>query len=226
MNSIANNLEALHRQITDIAHAYGKARDDIRLMAVSKGQSVEKMRAAYEAGQRLFGENYVQEMVSKQEALKEYTDIQWAYIGQIQSNKIKQIASFCSEVHALESQKHAALLEKHAPQTGIKVFIAIATTDRAQKTGIAPEKAIELAQWIGNNCKKLHVEGIFSVPPQEINDTEEFPELPEALTVLQKTAPLVGRGKMSLGMSRDLRLAIRTGSHCVRIGTALFGSRQ
>lgn len=200
-----------------------------RLIAVSKGQSPEKIRALYHLGQREFGENYADELALKAEALRDL-QIKWIFIGHLQSNKIQRLVNITSEIQTISSMKHARYVARYSADLGKKnfpIFIEVNAADESAKAGVSPAATPALAKEIQTEFPGLDLRGIMTVPPDIYNDSAFPPEslLPELYLQLKTLAAKVGQGELSLGMSNDLHLALRAGSTCVRIGRALFGAR-
>lgn len=203
-------------------------KDEPTLLAVSKKHSIEKIKRLYLLGHRRFGENYTQELLEKAEQLSQY-DIEFVYIGRIQSNKIKKIVSVAKEIQSVHSLKHAQLIEKAAISCGkipFPVYIEVNVDDEISKGGITPEEVPEFYAQLKRQCPNLSIQGIMSLPSQKHQRKHpSISELPNAYVTLKQLAKKVGDGKLSLGTSQDMDIAIAAGSTEVRIGTALFGPR-
>ena len=228
---MTENSKALKRRfvtveenISDICKQYHSDRPE--LLAVSKGQESKKIQWAYELGYRTFGENYLSELVEKAEQLSEL-DIKWAFIGKIQSNKIKKMAKLCDEILTLSSIKQAKLLNKYAEEFNkqdFPVWICVNAAQEPQKSGCHPDDLTNISQFITSTCPALHLKGILAIPPKEYSD-QDFKTPPQLYKDLRSWANSIGEGKLSLGMSKDIGIAIAAGSDMVRIGTDLFGPR-
>ena len=230
---IKGSLQANFNQVTlairEACLEAGRSPDEVTLMAVSKLQPAERIRYLYDFGQRWFGESYLKELEAKRSSL-EGLAITWSFIGHVQSNKIERIVRCADEIQALASLKHAGLIARHARElckTPYPVYIAVQTDDRATKSGIALDISPQFAVEIQQKFPELTIRGIMTVPPFEIQDPPAAQPIvvPPLYERLKAASLLVGEGRLSLGMSGDLRTAIHAGSHCVRIGTALFGAR-
>jgi pyridoxal phosphate enzyme (YggS family) len=189
-----------------------------KILAVSKGQPIEKIKALYATGQRDFGENYAEEFISKREALKtDCPEIKWHFIGQIQSNKIKLIAQ-ADYIHSLSSLKHAKLLAEQTPHHPLPVFIQINLSGEPHRGGIVPSELPEFVTAL-SPIPKLKLIGLMTVLPINTQKPASFwfaqmqalrhPDYPE----------------LSMGMSDDYKEAIQYGTTWIRLGTALFGAR-
>ncbi len=203
-----------------------------RLVAVSKTHPVEKIREAYGAGQRIFGENKVQEMVDKQPQLP--ADVEWHLIGHLQRNKVKYVAPFVTLIHAVDSLRLLEEIDKQGAKCGrtihclLQVFIASEET----KFGLDPGEVIALVN--GNNLDPLshvHIDGLMGMATLTDNREQirsEFKTLKSLFDKL-KSSPLpanVSMKELSMGMSADYEIALEEGSTLVRIGTAIFGERE
>lgn len=215
-------------QLASLLKQAGRSVDSLRLIAVSKTKSVEQIRSVYAEGQREFGENYVDELLSKAEALKSLPDLHWVFIGQLQSNKIQRLVAAAHEIQTIASEKHARYVERYAQEyqkSAFPVWIHVNAEGEDQKFGVPPSAVATLAKFITSSCPHLELQGIMAIPPNTYNDKNATGSTPELYKTLVGLARRTGRGKLSLGMSSDLRLAINAGSDCVRIGTAIFGQR-
>lgn len=196
-----------------------------RLVVVTKGRSVDDIRRLYQDGQREFGENYLDELTTKSQQLNDLKDLRWIFIGTLQSNKIKRLAAICAEIQTIASLKHANYLERYIVDTAkvanFPIYLAVNIGNEQQKSGVTMNKVPEIVEQIEGNCPHLQLEGLMAIPPQEYND-DSYSELPTLYQQLAQKAQDCGAGKLSLGMSADLRLAIMAGSSCLRIGRALF----
>jgi PLP dependent protein len=244
--SIRENLTVVRERIEAAARRAGRNPDDVRLMAVSKTQPADRIREAFEAGQRLFGENRVQEFQSKHAELSaasptaasaqvcDVFDIDKAefhLIGHLQSNKSSKAAELFSYVDSVDSMYLADRLNQAAEKVGkkLRLLIEINIGGEEAKTGFAPD-AEELIQLLGRRKQMKHVEirGVMCVPPF----TEDAEGARKYFRDLRKLRDeLAARMNMdlpelSMGMSHDFEVAIEEGSTCVRVGTAIFGARD
>jgi len=202
-------------------------------MAVSKTQSAEHIREAYDAGLRLFGENRVQEFAGKAGALRDLQDAEWRMIGHLQSNKAAKAAELFSGVESVDSLRLAEKLNAAAGEIGRKlaVLIEINVGGEAAKSGVAAnsEELQELLQGAGG-LEHLEFRGLMTVPPLAEDPQRTRPyfiklrELRDQIAV--RHLPGVGMHVLSMGMSHDFEVAIEEGSTCVRVGTAIFGERR
>ncbi|WP_031496887.1 YggS family pyridoxal phosphate-dependent enzyme [Vibrio sp. CyArs1] len=231
MTSIQQNIELITSQIAQAEQKCGRAQGDVQLLAVSKTKPIEAILDACQAGQRRFGENYVQEGVSKVVHFNEQhgdIDIEWHFIGPIQSNKTRPVAEHFDWVHTVERAKIAQRLNDQRPQgmKPIQVLIQVNTSSEASKSGVDSEQVLELAQLI-SSLPNLTLRGVMSIP-ENVSDYQSqliaFKALAEVKNLLAEKHPQVDT--LSMGMSGDMEAAIEAGSTIVRIGTAIFGARD
>lgn len=226
MNPISERLAKVRERITLAANACGRNPDGIRLLAVSKTKPPEDIRAAYAAGQRAFGENYLQDAVPKILALDDL-DIEWHFIGRLQGNKTDSIARHFAWVHSLEKIKHAQQLDRHraAQAAPLDICIQLNLSGETSKGGIGPDALPALAAAVAA-CPRLCLRGLMTLPDPlspAAAQVAAFEELARLLDRLRADHPQVDT--LSIGMSADLEAAIRSGSTLVRIGTDIFGPR-
>ena len=214
-------LDAVKTRVAAAAVAAGREAQDVSLVAVSKTFDEKAIRPLLEAGQRVFGENRVQEAARKWPALREqYTNIELHLIGPLQSNKLDDALVLFDVFHTLDRPKLAAALVKARDKgtTLPRLFVQVNTGEEPQKAGIAPQ---DLESFLGR-CRDewaLDIEGLMCIPP-----ADEEPALHFAL--LEKLAQRHGLAKLSMGMSGDFETAIQFGATHVRVGSALFGERD
>lgn len=226
--SIEANLSHVTQQITDLTRRYQRADDSVRLLAVSKTKPLQALEDAYQAGQRLFGENYVQEAVDKRQALAHLEDIEWHFIGPIQSNKSRLIAENMDWVHTIDREKIALRLNEQRPENSapLNVCIQVNISGEASKSGISLDEVpamVKLIHSLGN----LRLRGLMAIPaPQEDEQAQKEVYAPLHQTFLELAATDSMIDTLSIGMSGDLSAAIASGSTMVRVGTAIFGARD
>jgi len=201
-------------------------------MAVSKTQPQERIREAYNAGQRLFGENRVQEFSGKAGALADLPDAEWHMIGHLQTNKAAKAVELFRAVDSVDSLKLAERLDAAARALGRKldVLIEINVGGEAAKSGVAPDSpALEELLVAAPRLEALAFRGLMTVPPFTENPEGARPyfrklhELRDGIAA--RKLPAIAMEQLSMGMSHDFEVAIEEGSSCVRVGTAIFGER-
>jgi pyridoxal phosphate enzyme (YggS family) len=218
---IAANLSAVRGRIESTAHAAGRSADAVTLVAVSKTQPAEAVRAALQAGQRVFGENRVQEALTKFPALRgEFPDLELHLIGPLQTNKVKDAVAHSDVIETVDRPRLAEALAREMDRSGRRLpcYVEVNTGEEPQKAGILPAAADDFIR----DCRDrlaLQVEGLMCIPPEH-----EEPALHFAL--LREIAKRNGLPTLSMGMSADFETAIRFGATHVRVGTAIFGARR
>jgi pyridoxal phosphate enzyme (YggS family) len=224
MSSIAANLQAVRRRISEARQ--GDTRD-VTLVAVSKSQPVEAIRAAFDAGCRDFGENYVQDALPKIDALADLP-ITWHFIGHLQSNKAQEVAERFDWVHAVDRAKIAGALSRARPagRAPLNVLVQVNISHERTKGGVAAEAAPALAAEIASlpGVVLRGLMGMASPTPDVDRQRSEFASLRRALDDVAARGPRLDT--LSMGMSQDFEAAIAEGATMVRIGTAIFGERR
>jgi len=231
MSTIAGNLQAVEATIQAACDAAHRPRSTVQLLAVSKMFPPEAVLEAVAAGQRAFGENYLQEGVDKIAAVAKAlpdTPLEWHFIGPIQSNKTRPIAAHFDWVHTVERLKIAQRLsEQRSPELGpLNICLQVNISGEASKSGAAPEELVELAQAVAA-LPHLRLRGLMAIPePQEDPELQRIP-----FARLRALAQEIARSgihldTLSMGMSGDMRAAVIEGATIVRVGSAIFGARH
>lgn len=226
MTSIAENIGSVIEQIQRFEQLYQAGQKSVTLLAVSKQQDVSRIRSAYAAGLKNFGENYLQEAEPKIEALRDL-DICWHFIGPIQTNKTRGIASLFDWVHSVDREKVAhRLSEQRDPARGpLNVCVQANLSQEATKSGVDLDQCQQLCRAI-SLLPNLTLRGLMAIPapcPDFAAQREGFGLLAREYRALAQEFPTMDT--LSMGMSNDFEAAIAEGSTMVRIGTALFGAR-
>ena len=221
-----SRLETLNARIRTAAALAGRSADEIILLAVSKKQPLERIHALIAAGQRRFGENYVDEALAKMEALQ-VPSLEWHFIGPIQSNKTRQLAEHFDWVQSVDRLKLVRRLNDQRPEGAepLNVLIQVNADAEPQKAGCVPDDIEALAEAIGES-PKLRLRGLMAIPAPRTDpagQAEVFARLQALYRDLAGRHP--GVDTLSAGMSGDLEAAIANGSTMVRVGTDLFGPR-
>jgi pyridoxal phosphate enzyme (YggS family) len=231
--SIVANVSSIRDRIAVATRSAGRSTDDITLMAVAKTQPPERIREAYEAGLRVFGENRVQEFAGKAKTLQDLQAAEWHMIGHLQTNKAAKTAELFRAVDSVDSLKLAEKLDAAARALGRKldVLIEINVGGEAAKSGVAPgSPALEELLTAAPRLEALMFRGLMTVPPFTDNPEGARPyfcrlrELRD--TIASRKLPNIAMDELSMGMSHDFEIAIEEGSTCVRVGTAIFGERK
>ncbi len=240
--TIAENLERVRASVAEAAVAAGRSPEEITLIAVSKEKPAEAVTEALAAGQRVFGENRVQEALGKIEAVEREAEggaagkaagkIEWHLIGHLQTNKARMVPGRFSTVHSLESERLARTLDRHAESAGVvlDVFLQLNLAREASKSGV--EDAAELGRLVECvlGCAALHPRGLMTLPDPALDEPatrRHFAQVRELQAKLRAEFGLgPGFDQLSMGMSHDFLWAIAEGATMVRVGTAIFGARK
>ena len=229
---ISENIAAVRERIAAAARRARRRPEEITLMAVSKTHPPERIRDAHAAGLRLFGENRVQEFAGKAGALSDLAGAEWHMIGHLQSNKAMKAAELFRAVDSVDSVKLAEKLDAAARSLGKKlsVLIEVNVGGESAKTGVAPDsRELEDLLLAVPRLQALEFRGLMTVPP--FTDDPEgarpyFRKVRELRdSIAARRLPAVEMAVLSMGMSHDFEVAIKEGSTCVRVGTAIFGER-
>ncbi len=204
----------------------------VKLVAVSKFHPISALRQAYDEGQRMFGESHVQEVLIKQQALPE--DVEWHFIGHLQTNKVKQLVPFVSLIHSVDSMKLLREIDKQAQKCGrvVDVLLQIHVAAEETKFGFAPEEAMQLLQqdeW--RELKHVHITGLMAMATNTEDERQvesEFEQVHQLFETMKHRffANDATFNQLSMGMSGDYLLAQKHGSTMVRVGSLIFGERN
>lgn len=226
MNTIADNLQTVKQRIASAAAAANHAGQDIHLLAVSKTFGAAEIEQAWRCGQRSFGENFVQEGLAKIAALQPL-QIEWHFIGPLQSNKTRPVAEHFSWVHSIERDKIARRLNDARPPQlpPLNVLVQVNVSGETSKSGVVPGEERALAAAIAG-LPRLRLRGLMTIPEPTDDPAllrARFARLRALFEALRTEHPDIDT--LSMGMSADLEAAIAEGSTLVRVGTAIFGTR-
>ena len=226
MTEVGERLAAVQDRIARAAAASGREAGEVRLIAVSKTMPAAAIRTAYEAGQRAFGESYAQELADKATELADLPDIEWHFIGHLQSNKAKLVARAARVLHTIDGPSLARAFGKRAAEAGGAprgVLIEVNVAAEPQKFGVAPGEIAEVMAAIAAEPALLLM-GLMTVPPA--GGPAIARRVFETLATLRALHGGKGRlPELSMGMSGDLEEAIACGATMVRVGSAIFGER-
>jgi pyridoxal phosphate enzyme (YggS family) len=230
---VRENLLAVRERIAAAARRAGRPPQVIALMAVSKTFPAEAIRAAYQAGQRLFGENRVQEFAAKAAALADLGGADWHMIGHLQSNKAAKAVEVFSAIDSVDSLRLAEKLNAAAEKSGkrLPVLIEVNVGGEEAKSGVGPD-SLELQELLAaaGRLDGLQFRGLMTVPPFTEDPQQARPYFRRLCELRDQIAarrlPAVSLEVLSMGMSHDFEVAIEEGSTCVRLGTAIFGERR
>lgn len=227
-NSLFNPFFQVKEKIKDAECRFGRNSGSVRLIAISKAQTLEAIRSAVAAGQRAFGESYVQEAAKKILNLQDL-DLEWHFIGRIQANKAKFIANHFSWVHSLADLELAVTLNDYRKEGNLKplnICIQVNLDKETSKAGIYLENLVSLATSI-DKLSHLHLRGLMTIPKPEKSFSSQRRNFKSLRLSLEKLQALgLGLDTLSMGMSDDFEAAIAEGATLVRLGAALFGIRK
>lgn len=227
-SDIKENLQVVHHRIGYACERVKRADTSVQLIAVSKTKPVEMLQEAYEAGERHFGENKVQELVDKYEQLPK--DIKWHMIGHLQRNKVKYIVDKVYLIHSVDSVRLAAEINKEALKIGrrVPILVEVNVAKEESKFGIEPEELEAFLREI-SSFPGIQIEGLMTIAPF-VSDPEEnrryFTMLKQlSVDINQKNIDNVYMNVLSMGMTGDYEIAVEEGAGYVRVGTGIFGNR-
>jgi pyridoxal phosphate enzyme (YggS family) len=227
-DSVAADLVRVRERIAAACRAAGRSPDAVALLAVSKTHGPAMVRAAYAAGQRLFGENRVQELCAKAAALRDLPELRWHLIGSLQTNKVRDLLAVpgLEMVQSLDRVRLADELHKECARAGrsLDVLLQVHATAEPTKHGCAPGGAAALLAHVRERCAALRIKGLMAIGPLHGDPAPVFAAVQALRADLQRAAG-VELPVSSLGMSGDLEAAVAAGSTMVRIGTDVFGAR-
>ena len=237
MDSVAERLTRVREQVARAALDAGRSPDEVRVVAVSKTKPASAIREAHAAGQRDFGENYVQELAAKAEELQDLTDLRWHVIGRLQRNKTKLALKHASIVHTADSLRLVQDLGKRAAEQPVAegrrlladdprlpVLIEVNVAGEAQKAGCLPGELPGLLEAVERESS-LRLVGLMTMPPQTEDPDAARPFFDELVRLRDRHGGRERLPELSMGMTHDLMPAIAAGATIVRLGTAIFGVR-
>jgi PLP dependent protein len=226
--SVSENWSRLRARAAAAAERVGRRPEDVTIIAVSKTFPAEKVREAYNAGLRIFGENYVQEALDKISGLP--SDVEWHMIGHVQSNKARHIAGRFALIHSVDSVHLARELDKRSAQRDIKqpILLQVNIADEDTKFGFEPSNTLDAAAEIAA-LDHLELRGLMTIGPLARRPEDVrwvFKELHKLRDTVQVRLPGMDLRELSMGMTGDFEVAIEEGATLVRVGRAIFGDRQ
>lgn len=229
MEDIKKNLEKIEGKIADAAEGCGRSRSDVLLVAVSKTRNPEEINTAIDAGVTDIGENKVQEIIDKFDAIK---PVRWHMIGHLQTNKVKYIIDKVDMIHSVDSMKLAKEIDKRAQAHGkiMDILVQINPAEEESKFGVTIDQAGNLVREILDGCTNIRVRGLMSVAPIAEDPRDVKPYFDGVKAKYDELAkiehPSLDFEYLSMGMSHDFPVAIEAGSNLVRVGSAIFGERD
>ena len=220
LHNISENLNRIHRIIKE-----NRPNDSIKIIAVSKGQSLEKIQQALDLDISNFGENYLQEAKEKIIKFQAKKNIQWHFIGKIQSNKLKEIAQYFDWIQSVSKIEHIEKLDYYANKNSRKLNILLQLSQSKDRLGFSPEEIFNILR--SNTHQHLVIRGMMFLPSAELNHNQLNNEFENASNVFYQLKSMSHFfDTLSMGMSADFELAIRYGSNMLRLGTIIFGNRN
>ena len=216
---IDERLQKVRKRVAEAALRSGRSPEEITILAVSKIKPAADILEAYRAGQRHFGENYVQELQAKKVQLGELPGAVFHLIGKLQSNKTKPASSLFDVIQTVDSVKVARRLNEQTERR-LDVFLELKVSDEPTKGGLTEEELPALKEFV-ESCENMHLRGLMGMPPWSEDSEKTRPYFRR----LRETAERLGLQGLSMGMSHDLEIAIEEGATLVRVGTAIFGKR-
>lgn len=229
-DQIVDNLQQVQQRIAEAAERVGRDPADVNLVAVSKTRAVDEIRAVAEAGVRDFGENYVQELEEKAEALADL-DLRWHAIGHLQTNKVRRIADFVALIHSVDSPRVAGEIDRRAEAAGrqVPVLLQANVSGEESKFGVAEDEAFGLAEKLVE-FESAKLLGLMTMPPYCEDPEGNRPYFVELRRLrdrlIERGIPVECMQHLSMGMTCDLETAVEEGATFVRVGTAIFGPRD
>lgn len=226
---LKENLDHVEEEIRKACERSGRSKEEVTLIAVSKTKPVSMLEEAYGLGVRVFGENKVQELVEKYDALPE--DIEWHMIGHLQRNKIKYIIGKAALIHSVDSLRLAEAIDKEAAKqnTAARILIEVNVAREESKFGLMPEAVPEFVDKV-SEFAHLKVEGLMTIAPFVENPEENRPIFAYlrklSVDIAKKNAHNTNMSVLSMGMTNDYQVAVEEGATMVRVGTGIFGERS
>jgi len=227
MSNIPDHLESLRTSIADLAEKAGRTADQVRLVAVSKSHPPDVLRQAYEAGQRTFGENKVQELVTKATLLP--SDIEWHFIGHLQKNKIRKMIQPSALTHSIDSLDLAREVDRIGAEEGCfpRILLQVNVSCEPSKYGFTPDSLRESLDPL-LELKRIEIMGLMTMAPYSEEPEDARPHFARLRTLAAdlETEFRLPLPELSMGMSGDYRIAIQEGATIIRVGSAIFGTRS
>jgi PLP dependent protein len=229
MSHIADNVKNIQERMAAACLRAGRRPEEVKLVAISKTFPPERIREAYDAGLRDFGENRVQEAAAKRPALVDL-DITWHLVGHLQTNKAKTARELFPWVHSVDSLRLAQKLHQAASSAGarLRVLMEVNLAGEESKSGVPAEGVLQLAEEI-SHLESLELRGLMAIPPLLDNPEDVRPYFRRMRELAQKVAerriPSIAIAELSMGMTHDFEVAIEEGATIIRVGTGVFGAR-
>lgn len=227
---VEQNLRSVRDQMELACQHSGRKKDEVKLLLATKTVQLEKLRIAIQAGEVLFGENKAQELREKFPLMQQYNQVEWHFIGHLQTNKVKDVVKYVTLIHSVDRLKlgkalHQQLLKEHKT---LDILVQVNTSFEESKFGVLPESALELVQQL-SHFETLNVKGLMTIGKLNATNDETrhcFRLLKQIQSqIIEKELPRVPMDILSMGMSGDFKVAIEEGATIIRVGTSVFGKR-
>ncbi len=227
---VEENLRTVRKQMELACQASGRRKEDVKLLLATKTVPLEKMQIAIEAGETLFGENKAQELRDKYPHIKQYNQVEWHFIGHLQTNKVKHVVKYVTLIHSVDRLKLGQALHQQLVKENktMDILVQINTSYEASKFGAAPESALELVDQLAQ-FETLNIKGLMTIGKLNATNDETrhcFQLLKQIQAQIREIElPRVEMDILSMGMSGDFKVAIEEGATIIRVGTSVFGQR-
>ncbi|QJD81915.1 YggS family pyridoxal phosphate-dependent enzyme [Cohnella herbarum] len=230
MGMVEENLRTIRQQMDLACQAAGRKREDVKLLLATKTVPLEKLQMAMQAGETLFGENKAQELRDKFPLMQQYHQVEWHFIGHLQTNKVKDVVKYATLIHSVDRLKLGQALHQQLVKENktMDILVQINTSNEESKFGASPESAVELAEQL-SRFETLNIKGLMTIG--KLNATNEetrhcFRLLKsKQAQIRERSFPRVEMDVLSMGMSGDFIVAIEEGATIIRVGTRVFGER-
>lgn len=224
------NLKTVREQMERACQVSGRKIEEVKLLLATKTVPIEKLQIALQAGETLFGENKVQELRDKFPFIQQYDQVEWHFIGHLQTNKVKDVVKYVTLIHSVDRLKLGEVLHHQLikENRSMDILVQVNTSYEESKFGVSPEKALELVEQL-SRFDTLNIKGLMTIG--KLNATNEetrhcFRLLKSIQSqIKEKKLPRVDMGILSMGMSGDFKVAIEEGATIIRVGTSVFGQR-
>lgn len=228
VNLVEENLKTVRKQINLTCQASGSKKEDVKLLLATKTVPLEKLNIAIKAGETLFGENKAQELRDKFPLMQQYKQVEWHFIGHLQTNKTKHVVKYVTLIHSVDRLKLGQALHHQLVKENktMDILVQINTSYESSKFGVSPESALELVEQL-SKFETLNIKGLMTIGKLNATNDETrhcFQLLKQIQTqIKEKEFPLVEMDILSMGMSGDFKVAIGEGATIIRVGTNFFG---
>ncbi|MET4559997.1 pyridoxal phosphate enzyme (YggS family) [Lysinibacillus parviboronicapiens] len=230
VNLVEENLLAVRKQMALACQASGRKKEEVKLLLATKTVPLEKLAMAIEAGETLFGENKAQELRDKFPLMQQYNQVEWHFIGHLQTNKVKYVVKYVTLIHSVDRLKLGQTLHQQLVKENktMAILVQVNTSRESSKFGVSPESALELVEQL-SQFDTLHIKGLMTIGKLNAKQDETrhcFQLLKQIQAqIIAKNFPRVEMGILSMGMSGDFEVAIEEGATIIRVGTSVFGQR-